>query len=142
MSGNNQPGASVCCLFVFVLFMMAIVYFIYGALPLAIGGAILIPTVILIFYANKKSKQKNRQTSSNTSTDEYKKWKRNALAQRQEKETSEGQQSNNQTNQQPSTDRTEKELEKDSVEDSEGDGLMLFDDPLFPPEFDDEDDDL
>jgi hypothetical protein len=30
---------------------------------------------------------------------------------------------------------------EDSREDSEGDGLMLFDDPMFPPEFDDEDDD-
>ena len=31
--------------------------------------------------------------------------------------------------------------EKDIIEDSEGDGLMLFDDPMFPPEFDDENDD-
>ena len=35
-----------------------------------------------------------------------------------------------------------KECENDSNEDSEGDGLMLFDDPMFPPEFDDEEDDL
>ncbi len=36
----------------------------------------------------------------------------------------------------------EKQIEKDIAEDSEGDGLMLFDDPMFPPEFDDEDDDF
>jgi hypothetical protein len=29
----------------------------------------------------------------------------------------------------------EKELETESREDGEGDGLMLFDAPLFPPEF-------
>ena len=37
---------------------------------------------------------------------------------------------------------SDSQIEKDIVEDSEGDGLMLFDDPMFPPEFDDEDDDL
>jgi hypothetical protein len=46
-----------------------------------------------------------------------------------------------QINQEPQTNWTEDELEKDSAEDSEGDGLMLFDDPLFPPEFDEDDDD-
>ena len=35
----------------------------------------------------------------------------------------------------------EDQIEKDSIEDSEGDGLIEFDDPMFPPEFDDEDDD-
>ena len=30
------------------------------------------------------------------------------------------------------------EIEKDSKEDSNGDGLVLFDDPLFPEEFDDD----
>jgi hypothetical protein len=29
------------------------------------------------------------------------------------------------------------QLEQDSRDDSEGDGLVLFDDPMFPPEFDD-----
>lgn len=38
--------------------------------------------------------------------------------------------------------KEEDETEKDIREDSEGDGLMLFDDPMFPPEFDDEEDDL
>ena len=52
------------------------------------------------------------------------------------------QQSNSQTYQEPPTNRTDNELEKDSIEDSEGDGLMLFDDPLFPPEFNDEEEDL
>ena len=33
---------------------------------------------------------------------------------------------------------SDKEIEEDSLEDSNGDGLMLFDDPMFPPEFDDE----
>lgn len=33
-------------------------------------------------------------------------------------------------------------LEEDTREDSEGDGLMLFDDPMFPPEIDDEEDDF
>ena len=51
------------------------------------------------------------------------------------------QQSNSQTYQEPSTNSADNELEKDSIEDSEGDGLMLFDDPMFPPEFDDEDGD-
>ena len=78
MSGNNQSGA-YGFLFIFVLFMMAIIYILYGALSLAIGGAVLIPLVILLFYANKKSKRTNIQTSSYTSTDEYEKWKRNAL---------------------------------------------------------------
>jgi hypothetical protein len=48
----------------------------------------------------------------------------------------------------PSADTTKKlpnreeddQVEKDSREDSEGDGLMLFDDPMFPPEFDEDDD--
>ena len=40
-----------------------------------------------------------------------------------------------------SASRDERQIEKDIQEDSEGDGLMLFDDPMFPPEFDDEDDD-
>jgi len=35
----------------------------------------------------------------------------------------------------------EDQIAKDIQEDSEGDGLMLFDDPMFPPESDDEDDD-
>jgi hypothetical protein len=35
----------------------------------------------------------------------------------------------------------EDQNERDSREDSEGDGLIEFDDPIFPPEFDDEDDD-
>ena len=34
----------------------------------------------------------------------------------------------------------ERQIEKEIREDSEGDGLMLFDDPMFPPEFDEEDD--
>jgi hypothetical protein len=33
----------------------------------------------------------------------------------------------------------EPEKEDSGVEDSEGDGLMLFDDPMFPPDPDDED---
>jgi|GEM_PF-3771445 hypothetical protein len=33
-----------------------------------------------------------------------------------------------------------KHLREDSREDSQGDGLMLFDDPLFPEESDDEED--
>ena len=59
-----------------------------------------------------------------------------AIIKRPEKE----QQNNSQTYQESSINCTDNELEKDSIEDSEGDGLMLFDDPLFPPEFDDEDD--
>ncbi len=35
-------------------------------------------------------------------------------------------------------DSCEKELEADFIEASEGDGLMLFDEPLFPEEFDNE----
>ena len=35
--------------------------------------------------------------------------------------------------------REEDQTEKDIREDSEGDGLMM-DDPMFPPEFDDDDD--
>jgi hypothetical protein len=31
---------------------------------------------------------------------------------------------------------TDKQLLEDSKEDSQGDGLVLFDDPLFPEEFD------
>lgn len=30
-----------------------------------------------------------------------------------------------------------RELDEDSIGDSEGDGLMLFDDPMFPPEEED-----
>jgi len=33
---------------------------------------------------------------------------------------------------------TDKQLSEDSREDSNGDGLVLFDDPLFPEEFDDD----
>jgi len=33
---------------------------------------------------------------------------------------------------------SDSQTESDIVEDSEGDGLMKFDDPMFPPEFDDE----
>ena len=44
------------------------------------------PLVILLFYANKKSKQTNQQTSVSTSNDEYEKWRRNALAQKPEKQ--------------------------------------------------------
>ena len=40
-----------------------------------------------------------------------------------------------------SNSKEERQIEKDTQEDSEGDGLMLFDNPMFPPEFDDEDDD-
>ncbi|HUK85530.1 MAG TPA: hypothetical protein VLU95_06690 [Candidatus Acidoferrum sp.] len=36
--------------------------------------------------------------------------------------------------------REEDDTEKDIREDSEGDGLVMFDDPMFPPEFDDDDD--
>ncbi|MGD0645848.1 MAG: hypothetical protein ABSA75_13160 [Candidatus Bathyarchaeia archaeon] len=55
------------------------------------------------------------------------------------------QQTNNQSYQHSSEQSTNdfgKQLEKDSIEDSEGDGLILFDDPMFPPEFDDEDDEF
>lgn len=45
----------------------------------------------------------------------------------------------NSTNQESSS--STNETEKDSIEDSEGDGLMLFDNPMFPPEFDDDEDD-
>jgi hypothetical protein len=34
---------------------------------------------------------------------------------------------------------TARHLREDSIEDSQGDGLMLFDDPLFPEELDDDD---
>ena len=44
----------------------------------------------------------------------------------------------NSVNQEPDS---ESQTEKDITEDSEGDGLMLFDDPMFPPEYDDEEDD-
>jgi anionic cell wall polymer biosynthesis LytR-Cps2A-Psr (LCP) family protein len=43
-------------------------------------------------------------------------------------------QSNNIYNQE-----TDKQLIEDSKEDSNGDGLLLFDDPLFPEELDDDD---
>jgi hypothetical protein len=33
---------------------------------------------------------------------------------------------------------TDKQLKEDSKEDSQADGLLLFDDPLFPEEFDDD----
>lgn len=52
--------------------------------------------------------------------------------------------SGNQTNSKIAEEEIRQEddhLNEDSIEDSEGDGLMLFDDPMFPPEFDDEDDD-
>ena len=52
----------------------------------------------------------------------------------------EAQQNYSTVNQEQSS--TYSQTKKDVVEDSEGDGLMLFDDPMFPPEFDDEDDDL
>ena len=42
----------------------------------------------------------------------------------------------------PPVKKEEDQIEKDSREDSEGDGLMEFDGPMFSPEFDDEDDDL
>lgn len=42
-------------------------------------------------------------------------------------------QSNNSYNQE-----TDKQLIEDSKEDSQADGLLLFDDPLFPEELDDE----
>jgi hypothetical protein len=45
-------------------------------------------------------------------------------------------QSNNSYNQE-----TDKQLREDSREDSQGDGLVLFDDPIFPEEFDKEFDD-
>jgi hypothetical protein len=35
---------------------------------------------------------------------------------------------------------SDKQLRQDSIEDSNGDGLVLFDDPLFPEEFDEDDD--
>jgi len=40
----------------------------------------------------------------------------------------------------PPSDSQSDQTDEDIREDSEGDGLMLFDDPMFPPEFDDEDD--
>jgi flagellar biosynthesis/type III secretory pathway M-ring protein FliF/YscJ len=39
-------------------------------------------------------------------------------------------------------DKEKDQISEDIREDSEGDGLMLFDDPLFPTEFDEDDDDL
>jgi hypothetical protein len=36
------------------------------------------------------------------------------------------------------TEETDKQLIEDSKEDSNGDGLILFDEPLFPEELDDE----
>ena len=41
-----------------------------------------------------------------------------------------------------SSSRQRGQIAEDIREDSEGDGLMLFDDPMFPPEFDDEEDDF
>jgi hypothetical protein len=35
---------------------------------------------------------------------------------------------------------TDKQLIENSIEDSQGDGLVLFDDPLFPEESDEDDD--
>ncbi|MGA2385274.1 MAG: hypothetical protein ABSG33_01930 [Candidatus Bathyarchaeia archaeon] len=43
------------------------------------------------------------------------------------------------TNQEPSSPTNQ--AASDIIEDSEGDGLMLFDDPMFPPEFNDEEED-
>lgn len=42
-------------------------------------------------------------------------------------------QSNNNYNE-----KTARQLRQDSIEASQGDGLVLFDDPLFPEEFDDD----
>ena len=39
---------------------------------------------------------------------------------------------------QSKTSEEEKQTKDDSIEDSEADGLMLFDDPLFPEEFDED----
>ncbi len=35
---------------------------------------------------------------------------------------------------------SDREIEENSIEDSQGDGLVLFDDPLFPEEFDEDED--
>ena len=47
-----------------------------------LGSAIIIPIAILLFCANKKSKQTNQRTSASNSNAEYEKWKKNALSQK------------------------------------------------------------
>ncbi len=49
---------------------------------------------------------------------------------------------NNSTFQESAPAHEDDELEKESVEGSEGDGLMLYDDPIFIPKFYDEDKDM
>jgi hypothetical protein len=44
-----------------------------------------------------------------------------------------------QSNNSYSEEETDKQLREDSNEDSQGDGLVLFDDPLFPEERDNDD---